>query len=150
VAVGERIRFTASEKENHIRTGDFATVERIEPDLSARLDNGKSVDLDSEAARHIDYGYAVEAAGNLAADRVILTGEAARLAGLENDLARLNPNLRELSIYTSDASKALQVDLAQSPAAAETLSKLLADTANVGIAEPSIAEAIIEEIGLHL
>jgi hypothetical protein len=100
--------------------------------------------------RHIDYGYAVEAAGNLAADRVILTGEAARLAGLENDLARLNPNLRELSIYTSDASKALQVDLAQSPAAAETLSKLLADTANVGIAEPSIAEAIIEEIGLHL
>jgi hypothetical protein len=44
VAVGERIRFTASEKENHIRTGDFATVERIEPDLSARLDNGKSVD----------------------------------------------------------------------------------------------------------
>jgi conjugative relaxase-like TrwC/TraI family protein len=150
VAVGERIRFTASEKENHIRTGDFATVERIEPDLSARLDNGKSVDLDSEAARHIDYGYAVEAAGNLAADRVILTGEAARLAGLENDLARLNPNLRELSIYTSDASKALQVDLAQRPAAAETLSKLLADTANVGIAEPSIAEAIIEEIGLHL
>ncbi len=67
--------FTAPEKNNHIRTGDFATVERVEPDLSVRLDNGKSVDLDSEAARHIDYGYAVEAAGNLAADRVILTGE---------------------------------------------------------------------------
>src|ERR1039458_4077029 len=44
VAVGERIRFTASEKDNHIRPGDFATVERIDPDLSVRLDNGKTVD----------------------------------------------------------------------------------------------------------
>ena len=42
MAEGERIRFTAPDKENHIRTGDFATVERIEPDLSVRLDNGKS------------------------------------------------------------------------------------------------------------
>jgi hypothetical protein len=81
---------------------------------------------------------------------VILTGEAPQLAGLENDLARLNSGIRELSVYTSDASQSLQVDLAQSPAAAETLSKSLAETTNLGIAEPSIAEAIIEEIGLHL
>ena len=150
MAVGERIRFTAPEKDNHIRTGDFATVERTEPDLSVRLDSGKTVDLDLEAARHIDYGYAVESARNLAADRVILTGEAPQLAGLENDLARLNSGIRELSVYTSDASQSLQVDLAQSRAAAETLSKSLAETTNLGIAEPSIAEAIIEEIGLHL
>jgi hypothetical protein len=51
-----------------------------------RVDNGKSVDLDLEAARHIDYGYAVETAASLAADRVILTGEAPQLAGLEDDL----------------------------------------------------------------
>jgi conjugative relaxase-like TrwC/TraI family protein len=150
MAAGERIRFTAPEKENHIRTGDFATVERIGPNLSVRLDNGKSIDLDTEAARHIDYGYAVETAENLAADRMILTGNAQQLAGLEDDLARLSPNIRELSVYTSDASQRLQVELAQTPAAAETLSKSLADTANLGVAEPSIAEAIIEEIGLHL
>jgi conjugative relaxase-like TrwC/TraI family protein len=150
VAVGERIRFTASEKENHIRTGDFAIVERIEPDLSVRLDNHKAVDLDAETARHIDYGYAVESAGNITVDRVILTGEAAQLAGLEEDLARLHPNIRELSIYKSNASQALHVELAQSPAAAETLSKSLADIVNPGVAEPSLAEAIVEEIGLHL
>jgi len=150
MAAGERIRFTASERENHIRTGDFATVEQIEPDLSVRFDNGRTVDLDTEAARHIDYGYAVETAANLAADRVILTGKAPQLAGLEDDLARLHPSIRELSFYTSDASQALQVELAQSPVAAETLSKSLAETANLGIAEPSIAEAIIEEIGLHI
>jgi len=150
VAVGERIRFTAPEKENHIRTGDFATVERIEPDLSVRLDNGKTVELNAESAQHIEYGYAVESAGNLAADRVILTGEAPQLAGLENDLARLNPSIRELSVYTSDASQALQVELAQSPTAAETLSKSLADTANLGIENATLAESLIEEIGLHL
>jgi hypothetical protein len=135
MAVGERIRFTASEKNNHIRIGDFATVERIEPDLSVRLDNGKSADIDAEAALHIDYGYAVDTAANFAADRVILTGEAPQLARLEDDLARLNPSIRELSVYTSDASQALQVELAQSPAVAETLSKSLADTANLGVAE---------------
>ena len=100
--------------------------------------------------RHIDYGYAVESAAYLAADRVILTGEAQQLAGLENDLARLNPSIREFSVYTSDATQALQVELAQSPATAETLSKSLVETANLGIAEPALAEVIIEEIGLHL
>jgi hypothetical protein len=150
MAVGERIRFTAPEKDNHIRTGDFATVEQTEPDLSVRLDSGKTVDLNPEAARHIDYGYAVESARNLAADRVILTGEATQLAGLENDLARLNSGIRELSVYTSDASQSLQVELAQQPVAAESLSKSIADIANIGIAKPSIAVAIVEEIGLHL
>ncbi len=150
VAVGERIRFTASEKENHIRAGDFATVERIEPDLSVGLDNGKTVDLDVEAAHHIDYGYAIETTAHLAADRVILTGEAPQLAGIENDLARLNPNIRELSVYNSDATQAIQVELAQTHAAAETLSKSVAGTENLGIAKPSNTEAVIEEIGLHL
>jgi hypothetical protein len=147
---GERIRFTAPEKANHIRTGDFATVERIEPDLSVRLDNGKTVDLDTEAARHIDYGYAVESAANLTADRVILTGEAQQLAGLEQNLTRLNPSIRELSVYTSDASQVLQAELAQSPTAAETLSKSLVETANLGIENATLAESLIEEIGLHL
>jgi hypothetical protein len=137
IAEGERIRFTAPKKENHIRTGDFATVERIEPDLSVRLDNGKAVELDAVAARHIDYGYAVESAANLAADRVILTGEAQQLAGLENDLARLNPSIRELSVYTSNASQALQVEIAPQPVGTEALSK-------------SLAESLAEEIGLHL
>jgi len=150
MAEGERIRFTSSDKENHIRTGDFATVEQIVPDLSVQLDNGKSVELDAKAARHIDYGYAIESAANVAADRMILTGEALQLAGLEDDLARLHPNIRELSVYTSNATKALQVELAQSPNAVELLSTPQPEMANLGVAEPSLAEAIIEEFGIHL
>jgi hypothetical protein len=150
MAEGERIRFTLFDKENHIRSGDFATVERIEPDLAARLDSGKTIKLDAEAAQHIDYGYAAESAANIAADRVILTGGTQQLAGLENDLTRLNPGVRELSVYTSDASQTLQVDLAQSPAATEKLSKSLAENANLGIEKATLAESLIEEIGLHL
>jgi conjugative relaxase-like TrwC/TraI family protein len=150
IAEGECIRFTTSDKENHIRSGDFATVERIDPDLAVQLDNGKTVELDAEAAQYIDYGYATESAANLAADRVILTGEAQQLAGLENDLARLNPSIRELSVYTSDASQTLQVGLAPHPALAEALAKPIADTANISIEKATLAESLIEEIGLHL
>jgi hypothetical protein len=150
IAEGERIRFTAPVKENHIRTGDFATVEKVEPDLSVRLDNGKTVDLGSEAAKHINYGYAVETAANVAADRVILTGQAHQLAGLEDELARLHPNIRELSVYMSDATQAFQMELAQQPMAAEELSKPFAEAANLRIPESSLVESIIEEIGLHL
>jgi conjugative relaxase-like TrwC/TraI family protein len=150
IAEGERIRFTAPDKGQHIRTGDIATVERVEPDLSVRLDNGKSVDLDAEAAQHIDYGYAVESARNIVADRVILTGEAPQLAGLENDLASLNSHIRELSVYTSDATQAIQMGIAQQTAAAELTSRPLAETVSLGIVESSFAESLIEEIGLHL
>jgi conjugative relaxase-like TrwC/TraI family protein len=146
MAEGERVRFTADDKESHIRSGDFATVERIDPDLAVQLDSGKTVELDAEAAQYIDYGYATESAANLAADRVILTGEAQQLAGLEQDLARLNPGIRELSVYTSDASQTLQVERA---ATTETLSRSVTDAANLGVAEPSIAETIAEELGLH-
>jgi len=147
VAEGERIRFTAPDKEQRIRTGDFATVARIEPDLSVQLDNGKTVELDAEVAQHIDYGYTAESAANLAADRVILTGEAQQLAGLESNLARLNPSIRELSVYTSDTSQTLQMNRTTT---AETLSKPVTNSVNLGKTEPSIAEAIVEELGLHL
>ena len=63
---------------------------------------------------------------------------------------KLSTTLGLMGGLTRGGSQLLQVDLAQSRAAAETLSKSLAETTNLGIAEPSIAEAIIEEIGLHL
>jgi conjugative relaxase-like TrwC/TraI family protein len=76
VAVGERIRFTDSDRVAHIRTGNFATVERIGEDnaLFVRLDNGKSIELNPDNARHIEYGYVVETAQRAAVDRVLVTG----------------------------------------------------------------------------
>jgi hypothetical protein len=112
LAVGERIQFTAPDQANRIRSGDFATVERIGDDnaLSVRLDNGKAVELDPEKARHIDYGYTVETAKHVSADRILLSGESGQLAQQQTALAKLNPNVRDFAIYTSDSTKLLQKD----------------------------------------
>ena len=112
LAVGERIQFTAHDRANRIRSGDFATVERIGDDsaLSVRLDNGKTVELDPEKARHIDYGYTVETAKHVSADRILLTGESSQLAEQQATLAKLNPNVREFAIYTSESTNLLQRD----------------------------------------
>ena len=145
MAEADGIRFTASDKENHIRSRGLTSVERIEPDFSARLNNGKTVDLDAEATRHIDYGYAVETVGNLSVGRVILSGEVPQLAGLEDDQVCLNPSICKLSIYTSKMSQTLQVELAQSDVTAGTLSKQLAKVASLGIAEYSLVVTMIED-----
>jgi hypothetical protein len=52
LATGERVQFTASDRDNQLRQGDFATVERIAPDssVSLRLDSGKVIELDSDKA----------------------------------------------------------------------------------------------------
>jgi hypothetical protein len=112
LAVGERIQFTAPDRENRIRSGDFATVERIGDDnaLSVRLDNGKAVELDPEKARHIDYGYTVETAKHISADRILLTGESGQLAEQQSALAKLNPSVYDLAIYTSDSTNLLHRD----------------------------------------
>ncbi len=55
LAEGDRISFTTANRENRVRSGNFATVERIGEDnsISARLDSGRAVELDPEKARHI-------------------------------------------------------------------------------------------------
>jgi conjugative relaxase-like TrwC/TraI family protein len=112
LAVGDRIQFTTPDRENRIRSGDFATIEQIgqENTLSVRMDNGKAVELDPEKARHIDYGYIVETAQHVSADRILLTGESGQLAEQQAALAKLNPNLHALAIYTSDNPNLLHRD----------------------------------------
>ncbi len=103
-------KFTAGDQQNHLRSGDFATVERIGDDnsISARLDSGRAVELNREKARHIDHGYTVESAQHLSADRIFLTGESNRLAEQQAALTKLNPHTREIAIYTSDGTNPLQ------------------------------------------
>ncbi len=103
VAVGERIRFTDSDRNAHIRVRDFAIVERIGEDnaLSVRLDTGRSVELDADHARHIEYGYAVETAQRASVDRILITGDATPFAQHQEALTRMSPHLRDLALYTS-------------------------------------------------
>jgi hypothetical protein len=107
LAQGERIQFTAANPELRIRAGSLATVEKIGEDnaITVRLDNGKAVALDAEQARYIDYGYAVETARQVSADRVLVTGNFNQIAEQQEALTRLSPHLHDLAIYTSDDSE---------------------------------------------
>ena len=77
IAEGERIRFTASDREAGVRLGDLGTVTRIGQDrsMSVHLDSGKTAELAPEKTRRIDYGYAVDVAQNVRADRILATGD---------------------------------------------------------------------------
>ena len=74
IAPGERIQFTAADKELGIRARDFVTVERLMNNgaLSVRTDKGQTVELDPARARHIEYGYVVDGSRAVVADRVLL------------------------------------------------------------------------------
>lgn len=104
ISEGERIRFTATAQEFGIHKGDFATVERITEDrsMSVRSDQGKSAALSAEQGRHIDYGYTSDRVPQRAVERVIVSGDAAQLAQMQREFARLSGQTRDLSFYTSD------------------------------------------------
>jgi conjugative relaxase-like TrwC/TraI family protein len=152
LAEGDRIAFTTADRENRVRSGDFATVERIGEDnsISARLDNGRAVELDPEKARHIDYGYTVESAQHLNADRILLTGENSQLAEQQTALTKLNPHTREIGIYTSDGTNPLQQvqGIATDVQLAEEGFSINSALSNMP--EPTIPEIDFEGFGLGL
>ena len=104
LAVGDRIQFTASHREQRVRSGDFATVERIGQDnaITARLDNGKAVELAPDQAKHIEHGYAVGTGQRVSADRVLVAGESVDL----RMIAGIAASAKDLAIYKSDGSSA--------------------------------------------
>jgi hypothetical protein len=104
VSEGERIRFTATAQESGIRNGDFATIERIaeEHPLTVRSDQGKSVALSEEQARHIDYGYTAGQMPQRGVERVIVSGDAEQLAQMQKEFTHLSGQTRDLSLYTSN------------------------------------------------
>ncbi len=102
LAVGERIQLTQADKNQGIRSGDFATVERIGENnaLTVRLNNGKTAELDPDKAKHSYYGYAVDGSKRVQADRVLGTGESLDARAV----ASVSGKIRDLGVYTSDGS----------------------------------------------
>ncbi|WP_263408826.1 MobF family relaxase [Terriglobus tenax] len=101
ISEGERIRFTATSEQFHIRKGEFATVERIGEDrsLTVRSDQGKLIALPDRESRHIDYGYAVDRIPQRGMHRVIFSGETAQI--VQMNFARLSRQTRGIELYTT-------------------------------------------------
>ena len=125
IASGERIQFTAIDKELGVRARDFGTIEKIADSgaLTVRTDKGQTVELDPARARHIEYGYVVDGSRAVAADRVLLlvdtSPQLTKDSPLYNVLSRAS---QDAAIYVSERRSIqemakVQPQIEQTPAA---------------------------------
>jgi ATP-dependent exoDNAse (exonuclease V) alpha subunit len=119
LAVGDRVQFTAPDRELHVANRELATIERIEKInatdshglLHLRLDSGRSVTLKLDQPVHVDYGYAVtsHSSQGQTADRVVVHidtergGE--RLVNQRLAYVAVSRGRYDAQIYTNDKAQ---------------------------------------------
>jgi ATP-dependent exoDNAse (exonuclease V) alpha subunit len=73
---GDRVQFTAPNREQHIANRELGTIEKIDDsgNLQLRLDSGRTVSFNIKENPHLDYGYAVtsHSSQGQTADRVLV------------------------------------------------------------------------------
>jgi ATP-dependent exoDNAse (exonuclease V) alpha subunit len=138
-ATGDRIQFTAPHKQLQVANRDLATIEGISRDgeISARLDDGRTVAFSSQNNRHFDHGYAVtsHSSQGLTADRVLVHVDSSIHPQLINSrfaYVSVSRASREATVFTNDAAKLGQhlgaeitktsaIELAQTPSISQSL-----------------------------
>ena len=114
-SVGDKIQFTAPEKSLGVANRDLAVIQSIGRDgqISARLDNGRQIEVDARTHRHFDHGYAVtsHSAQGLTAERVLINAD----TGVHPDLLNsrfgyvaVSRASHEASIFTDNANSLSQ------------------------------------------
>ncbi|HEX2710776.1 MAG TPA: AAA family ATPase, partial [Candidatus Acidoferrales bacterium] len=75
-AEGDRVQFTAPNREQHIANRELGTIEKIDAsgNLQLRMDSGRSVAFNVKENPHLDYGYALtsHSSQGQTADRVLI------------------------------------------------------------------------------
>jgi conjugative relaxase-like TrwC/TraI family protein len=109
---GDRIQFTAPDKELGIANRDLAVIDSIAGNgrVSARLDSGRKIEFDPSGHRHFDHGYAVtsHSSQGLTAERVLVNAD----TGVHPDLINsrfgyvsVSRASQEATVFTNDAAK---------------------------------------------
>ncbi len=109
---GDRVQFTAPDREQKIANRELGTIESIDEhgNLEIQLDSGREVSLNIEDHPHLDYGYAVtsHSSQGATADRVLIhiDSEAAHSQLINSRLAYVSVSRAryDAQIYTNDAS----------------------------------------------
>ncbi len=116
LSVGDRVQFTAPDRERHIANREFGTVERLEEGIvHVRMDSGRDVVVDSRDRAHLDYGYAVtsHSSQGQTAERVLVhvdtdrSGQ--RLVNERMAYVSLSRGRDDAHIYTDDRSQLASV-----------------------------------------
>jgi conjugative relaxase-like TrwC/TraI family protein len=110
---GDRVQFTAPDRERHIANRELATIQKIDAngDVQLRLDSGRAVALNIWQNPHLDYGYAVtsHSSQGQTADRVLVhvdteqAGE--KLVNQRLAYVAISRGRHDAQIYTNDRSQ---------------------------------------------
>jgi conjugative relaxase-like TrwC/TraI family protein len=110
-AQGDRLQFSAPNRELGVANRDLGTVKQIGRDgqLAVRMDNGRAVSFDANRMRHFDHGYAVtsHSAQGLTAERVLVNIDTTVHPELINTrfaYVSVSRAAHEAQIYTNDAT----------------------------------------------
>jgi ATP-dependent exoDNAse (exonuclease V) alpha subunit len=112
-ATGDRVQFTAPDRQRHVANRELATIETIDAggQLRLSLDSGRRVALPPGEHRHLDYGYAVtsHSSQGQTADRVLVhvdTGRAGeQLINRRFAYVAVSRGRYDAQIYTNDKAR---------------------------------------------
>jgi len=114
-SVGDRIQFTAPDKSLGVANRDLAVIESIAPDgrITARLDDNRQIEFNSDEHRHFDHGYAVtsHSAQGLTSERVLVHADTSvhpDLLSSRFGYVAVSRASHEATIFTDDAAKLAQ------------------------------------------
>jgi len=110
---GDRVQFTAPDREQHIANRELASVEKIDRkgNIQLRLDSGRSVAFNIKENPHLDYGYAVtsHSSQGQTADRVLVhvdTEQASeKLVNRRLAYVAVSRGRYDAQIYTNDKTQ---------------------------------------------
>jgi len=113
---GDRVQFTAPDRDQHIANRELATIEKIDPNgnLRLRLDSGRSVAFNIKKNSHLDYGYALtsHSSQGQTADRVLVNvdteqaGE--KLVNRRLAYVAVSRGRYDAQIYTNDKAQLVE------------------------------------------
>jgi conjugative relaxase-like TrwC/TraI family protein len=111
-SVGDRIQFTAPDKQLGVANRDLAVIESISPDgrIGARLDDNRRLEFNALEHRHFDHGYAVtsHSAQGLTAERVLIHADTSvhpDLLSSRFGYVAVSRASHEATIYTDDVTR---------------------------------------------
>ena len=113
---GDRVQFTAPDRDRHIANRELGTIEKINAggNLQIRLDSGRAVAFNIRDNPHLDHGYAVTSLSSQGqtADRVLVhvdTGQAGeKLVNQRLAYVAISRGRYDAQIYTNDMSQLVE------------------------------------------
>jgi ATP-dependent exoDNAse (exonuclease V) alpha subunit len=149
---GDRVQFTAPDREQHIANRELGTIEKIDDsgNLQLRLDSGREVAFNVKENPHLEYGYAVtsHSSQGQTADRVLIhvdteqAGE--KLVNRRLAYVAVSRGRYDAQIYTNDKGH-LAEQLSRDVSHRSAIEPSRESASLAGKIEPSPAQSQVQE-----